>query len=73
MNKFKVGDEVVVVKDSNGISKIRNGEDYKWRIFTIHSFGSSQETAYPVADTGAYVEDLELTAIVNSPLYEALT
>lgn len=70
--KFKIGDEVTVVRDSKGLKNLFNEVVYVDRRFVIDRFSTSTKVAYPKAGPGAYTVDIELASIIDSPLYRAL-
>lgn len=69
-NKFKVGDLIVVV---------RNFSDYPSKSYINREFVISnidRNVAFPPRGSneyGAYLADIELKSIIDSPLYKALT
>lgn len=72
-SKFKVGDEVVVVRDSHALATLIGGYTYLGHIFKIETISTISKVAYPAPGAnGAYLEDLELESIFNSPLNQAL-
>ena len=69
--KFKPGDEVVVVIDSN-INTLREGAITRIVKFRNYNEDEGNVWAVTCSTQGYYESELELTSVYNSPLYKAL-